>query len=75
VPIVFLLGLDEARYILADSGAKIVVTAPESPGKVEGWTGTVVLVGGGAGATPGTSCSPVDPTRFPPSSARTTSSP
>ena len=46
VPVVFLLGPDEVRHILADSEARIVVTAPELLGKIEGWPGTVVLVGG-----------------------------
>jgi len=49
VPVVFLLGPDEVRHILADSEAKVVVTAPELLGKIEGWTGTVVLVGAGPG--------------------------
>jgi long-chain acyl-CoA synthetase len=48
VPVVFLLGPDEVRHILADSEAKVVVTAPELLGKVEGWTGPIVLVGAGA---------------------------
>ena len=48
VPVVFLLGPDEVRHILADSEAKVVVTAPELLGKIEGWTGAVVLVGAGA---------------------------
>jgi long-chain acyl-CoA synthetase len=49
VPVVFLLGPEEVRHILADSEARVVVTAPEFLGKLEGWTGPVVLVGGGAG--------------------------
>jgi long-chain acyl-CoA synthetase len=49
VPVVFLLGPDEVRHILADSEAAVVVTAPELLGKIEGWTGTVILVGGGPG--------------------------
>ena len=50
VPVVFLLGPDEVKHILADSEAKIVITAPELLGKLEGWTGGVtVLVGGGTG--------------------------
>jgi long-chain acyl-CoA synthetase len=48
VPVVFLLGPDEVRHILADSEATVVVTAPELLGKIEGWTGATVLVGGGA---------------------------
>jgi len=49
VPVVFLLGPSEVRHILADSEARIVVTAPEFLDKLDGWTGSVVLVGGGAG--------------------------
>ncbi|HEV8474896.1 MAG TPA: long-chain fatty acid--CoA ligase [Methylomirabilota bacterium] len=49
VPVVFLLSPDEVRHILDDSEAKVVITAPELAPKVEGWPGTVVLVGG-AGA-------------------------
>jgi long-chain acyl-CoA synthetase len=49
VPVVFLLGPDEVRHILADAEAKVVVTAPEFAGKIEGWPGPVVLVGGPAG--------------------------
>ncbi len=46
VPIVFLLSPDEVRHILADSAAKVVITAPELAAKVEGWSGPVILVGG-----------------------------
>ena len=49
VPIVFLLGPDEVRHILADSEAKVVITAPEFLDKIAGWTGSTVLVGGGPG--------------------------
>ena len=49
VPVVFLLSAEEVRHILADSEAKVVVTAPEFLDKLDGWTGPVVLVGGGAG--------------------------
>jgi long-chain acyl-CoA synthetase len=49
VPVVFLLSPDEVRHILEDSEARVVVTSPELVSKVEGWTGPVVLVGGGAG--------------------------
>jgi len=49
VPVVFLLSPEEVRHILADSEAKVVVTAPEFLGKVEGFRGPIVLVGGGAG--------------------------
>jgi long-chain acyl-CoA synthetase len=47
VPVVFLLSADEVRHILTDSEAKVVITSPELASKVEGWDGTVVLVGGG----------------------------
>jgi long-chain acyl-CoA synthetase len=47
VPVVFLLGPAEVRHILEDSGAKVVVTAPEFVDKLGGWTGPVVLVGAG----------------------------
>jgi long-chain acyl-CoA synthetase len=46
VPVVFLLGPDEVRHILADSEARVVVTAPEFLDKIEGYRGTVVLIGG-----------------------------
>jgi long-chain acyl-CoA synthetase len=49
VPVVFLLGPDEVRHILADSEAKVVITAPEFLDKIAGWTGSAVLVGGGPG--------------------------
>jgi long-chain acyl-CoA synthetase len=48
VPLVFLLSPDEVRHVLADSEAKVVITASELVSKVEGWEGSVVLVGGGA---------------------------
>ncbi|HVG79298.1 MAG TPA: AMP-binding protein, partial [Patescibacteria group bacterium] len=47
VPVVFLLSAEEVRHILADSEAKVVLTAPEFLDKLDGWTGPVVLVGGG----------------------------
>jgi long-chain acyl-CoA synthetase len=47
VPVVFLLGPAEVRHILADSEARVVVTAPEFVDKLDGWPGPVVLVGGG----------------------------
>ena len=46
VPIVFLLSPDEVRHILADSAAKVVITAPELAAKVAGWPGPVILIGG-----------------------------
>lgn len=49
VPIVFLLSPDEVRHILADSAAKVVITAPELASKVEGWRGPVIAVGGEGG--------------------------
>jgi long-chain acyl-CoA synthetase len=48
VPVVFLLGGEEVRHILAHSGAKLLITSPELAWKAEGWDGTVVLVGGDA---------------------------
>ena len=51
VPIVFLLSPDEVRHILADSGAKVVITAPELAAKIEGWAGPVILVGDAPAAT------------------------
>jgi long-chain acyl-CoA synthetase len=48
VPAVFLLGPAEVRHVLADSEAKVVVTASEFVDRLDGWTGPVVLVGGGA---------------------------
>jgi long-chain acyl-CoA synthetase len=47
VPVVFLLGPVEVRHILADSGAKLVVTAPEFVDKLGDWPGPAVLVGAG----------------------------
>jgi long-chain acyl-CoA synthetase len=52
VPVVFLLSADEVRHIVTDSEAKVVVTAPAFLDKVEGFTGPVVLIGGGAGGRP-----------------------
>jgi len=49
VPIVFLLSADEVRHILADSAAKLVITAPELASKTEGWPGPLVVVGGAPG--------------------------
>jgi long-chain acyl-CoA synthetase len=49
VPVVFLLSADEVRHILADSGAKVVITSPELVSKLEGWTGSIVVVGGNSG--------------------------
>jgi long-chain acyl-CoA synthetase len=47
VPVVFLLSPEEVRHILEDCEARVVITSPELAAKVEGWTGPVVLVGGG----------------------------
>ncbi len=52
VPVVFLLSPAEVRHILADSAAKVVITAPELAAKLEGWSGPVILVGDGAMARP-----------------------
>ena len=52
VPVVFLLGPAEVGHILADSEAKVVITAPEFAAKLGGWTGPVILVGGGDGGRP-----------------------
>jgi long-chain acyl-CoA synthetase len=49
VPVVFLLSAEEVRHILADSGPRVVVTASQFLDRVEGWTGPLVLVGGGDG--------------------------
>jgi long-chain acyl-CoA synthetase len=49
VPVVFLLSADEVRHILADSEAKVVITSSELASKADGWTGTIILVGGGGG--------------------------
>jgi long-chain acyl-CoA synthetase len=49
VPVIFLLSPAEVTHILADSEAKVVITAPELLGKVDGWAGPIVLVGGGDG--------------------------
>jgi long-chain acyl-CoA synthetase len=49
VPVVFLLSADEVRHILSDSEASVVITSSELASRVEGWTGTLVLVGGGPG--------------------------
>jgi long-chain acyl-CoA synthetase len=49
VPVVFLLSPEEVRHILADSEARVVITAPEFLSKVEGWPGPVILVGDGPG--------------------------
>ena len=49
VPVVFLLSPAEVGHILADSEARVVITAPEFLDKVKGWTGPIVLVGGGDG--------------------------
>jgi long-chain acyl-CoA synthetase len=50
VPVVFLLGPAEVSHILADSGAKVVITGPEFVDKLAGWPGPVILVGGGGAA-------------------------
>jgi long-chain acyl-CoA synthetase len=52
VPVVFLLSPDEVRHILADSEAKVVITSEALAAKVEGWPGTVIMVGGGGSGLP-----------------------
>lgn len=56
VPVLFLLPPAELRHVLADSGARVVVTSPEFVGNVqqaaEGLGVTVVLDGEAAGTTP-----------------------
>ncbi len=46
VPVVFLLSPAEVRHILADAEAKVVITSEALVAKVEGWPGTIVMVGG-----------------------------
>ena len=53
VPVIFLLNPEEVRHILADSGARLALTSPELLAKLEGFTGTTVLVGGEAPGTRG----------------------
>ncbi|HSE93348.1 MAG TPA: long-chain fatty acid--CoA ligase [Methylomirabilota bacterium] len=48
VPVVFLLGPHEVRHILAHSEARVVITSPDLADRAEGFTGTVILVGGAA---------------------------
>ncbi|HEX9820999.1 MAG TPA: long-chain fatty acid--CoA ligase [Methylomirabilota bacterium] len=49
VPVVFLLGPEEVRHILAHSEAKVVITASQFLDRIEGWPEPVVLVGGDGG--------------------------
>ncbi|MBI2469296.1 MAG: AMP-binding protein, partial [Candidatus Rokubacteria bacterium] len=53
VPVIFLLGPEEVRHILAHSEARCVITSPEFAWKLEGWTGTVILVGAESGGPAG----------------------
>jgi long-chain acyl-CoA synthetase len=46
VPVVFLLGAREVRHILAHSEARVVITSSELADKAEGFTGSIILVGG-----------------------------
>lgn len=46
VPLIFLLGPNEVRHVLDDSGATLLITAPELAEKAHGWPGTIMLVGG-----------------------------
>ena len=65
VPVVFLLNPEEVRHILADSGARVVITAPEFLPKVEGWKGPVILVGDGPGGRAWDAVVAGQPDRFP----------
>ncbi len=53
VPVIFLLRPEEVRHILADSGAKTVITTSDLAEKTAGWAGDIVVVGGNG--TAGTS--------------------
>jgi long-chain acyl-CoA synthetase len=46
VPVIFLLSADEVRQILADSEATVAITSRDFANRFDGWTGTLVLVGG-----------------------------
>ena len=46
VPIVFLLSPEEVGRILEHAGARLLITSPELTGKLQGWPGPVILVGG-----------------------------
>lgn len=48
VPVIFLLGPEEVRHILAHSDARLVITSPDLAWKLEGWQGPVAIVGGEA---------------------------
>jgi long-chain acyl-CoA synthetase len=48
VPVVFLLGPEEVRHILAHSAAKLLITSPDMAWKAEGFARPVVLVQGEA---------------------------
>ncbi len=50
VPVIFLLNADEVRHILADSGARVAITSPDLAPKLDGFTGTIIAVGGAPGA-------------------------
>jgi long-chain acyl-CoA synthetase len=52
VPVVFLLNAAEVAHILAHSGARVLITAPELADKAEGWAGQRILVGGEAPGAP-----------------------
>jgi long-chain acyl-CoA synthetase len=52
VPILFLLAAEEVRLVLAHSGARWLITAPELADRAEGWSGTRLLVGGEAPGAP-----------------------
>lgn len=48
VPVIFLLGPEEVRHILAHSAARLVVTSLDLAWKAKGFPGPVILVGGEA---------------------------
>ncbi len=45
VPVIFLLRPEEVRHILADAGARTVITTPDLAEKIAGWTGDAIVVG------------------------------
>jgi long-chain acyl-CoA synthetase len=65
VPVIFLLNAEEVRHILTDSGATLAITSPDLAWKLEGWSGSVVTVGGEVpGATPWEELIAREPDRF-----------
>jgi long-chain acyl-CoA synthetase len=65
VPVVFLLTAAEVRHILDDSEAKVVITSDTLAGKVEGWAGTLIVVGGGEAGCAYAELVAADSDRFP----------